>query len=401
MTRAFDLAGNLVHVDQVTNGLSCQCVCVVCRSPLVAKQGQEKAHHFAHDGEHSCDWSGETELHLMAKEVIKQDCSLSVTVLSLDGKPHKVKIPFIEVKIEASYGGFTPDLVAYSEDGEAFLIEICVTHPCEQDKLVSYRRQALNAVEVILPLSSLGDCEVLTEDVIRDCISNAVSRCISMNPLSEFFRTVVDSNNKILKQQGEQLRRVRTELGTIRQNVQSLRTKHYDLSSRVHELELIKAGIDSRAHAYRQELNREIEGQRHVIDYRREAKKYQTLTANLKADFDSAVEKANRDIEQYERDLARKAKDHYFNREIDRLRSEVDRLDELRKSLRADGDILKIDLYIQKLDLRYENHVADLEHAWSELKRQYPQARKPECLASSNRRLSDLPLVRPYRNIRG
>ena len=222
-----------------------------------------------------------------------------------------------------------------------------------------------------------------------------------MNPLSEFFRSVVESNNGVLRQQGEQLRKVRSELGRVRRDIQLLRRKRYDLSRGTQALEAVKADIDCRAHAYRQELNREIEKQKHVADYRREAKKYQLLTSNLKEDFNRAVEKANLDIELYEKELAQKAKDHYLNREIGRLRSEVDRLTEIKQSLRAHGDILKIDQYTQMIDLRYENQFADLEQAWLELKRQYPQARKPEFLEESNRRLRDLPLVRPYSNVRG
>jgi hypothetical protein len=38
----------LVHIDSVSNGASCRCVCPECGLPVIAKQGQIYRHYFAH-----------------------------------------------------------------------------------------------------------------------------------------------------------------------------------------------------------------------------------------------------------------------------------------------------------------------------------------------------------------
>ena len=40
--------GRMVHVDKVPNGRNCDCTCPSCDTRLIARQGTEKIHHFAH-----------------------------------------------------------------------------------------------------------------------------------------------------------------------------------------------------------------------------------------------------------------------------------------------------------------------------------------------------------------
>lgn len=44
------VAGNLVFIGDAARGAACRCVCPECSSPLVAKQGDAKEWHFAHEG---------------------------------------------------------------------------------------------------------------------------------------------------------------------------------------------------------------------------------------------------------------------------------------------------------------------------------------------------------------
>ncbi len=60
-----------VFIDDVPNGLICNCICSKCGEPLVAKNGGEiKEHHFAHLSNSYC--RGETLAHLKAKEIISE-----------------------------------------------------------------------------------------------------------------------------------------------------------------------------------------------------------------------------------------------------------------------------------------------------------------------------------------
>lgn len=47
-------AGRIRHVGDVERGAACSCLCPACAEPLVAKQGRQKAWHFAHASGGSC-----------------------------------------------------------------------------------------------------------------------------------------------------------------------------------------------------------------------------------------------------------------------------------------------------------------------------------------------------------
>ena len=40
--------GEIVTVDQVARGKACNCTCLICGMPMIARKGDEKIHHFAH-----------------------------------------------------------------------------------------------------------------------------------------------------------------------------------------------------------------------------------------------------------------------------------------------------------------------------------------------------------------
>lgn len=70
---ALNKEGRMVHVDEVPNGISCGCVCPACSAPLVAKNnGETIAPHFAHASGTVCHGAHESELHILAKEIISE-----------------------------------------------------------------------------------------------------------------------------------------------------------------------------------------------------------------------------------------------------------------------------------------------------------------------------------------
>ena len=59
-----DPSGELVDIYSVAKGLSCNCQGLICRALLVAKQGDERAWHFAHDHRNpSCSSANVRALH--------------------------------------------------------------------------------------------------------------------------------------------------------------------------------------------------------------------------------------------------------------------------------------------------------------------------------------------------
>lgn len=73
LTYALNSHGNIVFIDDVANGLNCECICPCCKEKLMAKNGgTKKIHHFAHVSEMECKGAYESMLHLLAKERIRK-----------------------------------------------------------------------------------------------------------------------------------------------------------------------------------------------------------------------------------------------------------------------------------------------------------------------------------------
>ena len=63
----------MLHIDSVANGLSCDCECPHCHHPLIARNGgKKKEHHFAHASGADCGKGRMTALHLLAQNILAQ-----------------------------------------------------------------------------------------------------------------------------------------------------------------------------------------------------------------------------------------------------------------------------------------------------------------------------------------
>ena len=67
-----------VHVSDVDRGLACKCICNDCDKPLIARKGDERAHHFAHQGDQNSTCLGEGNLHKYAKKILKEEKRLTL-----------------------------------------------------------------------------------------------------------------------------------------------------------------------------------------------------------------------------------------------------------------------------------------------------------------------------------
>lgn len=71
-----------VDVDDVENGLACNCICPSCEMRLEARHGDEREHHFKHHikAEKECDFSYWVAVRSMAKQILEQSTFLNVDV---------------------------------------------------------------------------------------------------------------------------------------------------------------------------------------------------------------------------------------------------------------------------------------------------------------------------------
>lgn len=162
LTFGVDVRGVLRHIDSVSNGKQCGCVCSACGEPLIARQGAVLAHSFAHDSGAECRWAQETVLHRLAKYLIAQRGEFAVPEVNV-----KVErpAPGVPVRAEGSLPARTirPDSVTLEHlmftvrpdvvlelGGRKLLVEIAVTHKVDQVKLAKLRELGHAAVEIDL-----------------------------------------------------------------------------------------------------------------------------------------------------------------------------------------------------------------------------------------------------------
>lgn len=177
----------LVHVSQVDRGLACGCVCVACLQPLVAKKGDIKEHHFAHQHNAECLGAAETALHLLSKELFAHMKSIAVPryefrlqrevsrqSISVQALVLKGGVASIDsARTEQRKVGFVPDVILQCGP-KSLIVEIAVTHKVERNKLRHIRRNNVPAIEIQLaPTDALLSRDDLREKLQHDLASKA------------------------------------------------------------------------------------------------------------------------------------------------------------------------------------------------------------------------------------
>lgn len=138
--------GKLVAVDDVEQGLACNCTCPGCGAQLIARKGTLRAFHFAHYNSPECSHAAESALHIRAKEVVKNADKLSLPAVEVKllNEEHPSAAHFMDlipsatielssVTLEQRLSGYQPDATVITSDGEILDVEIFVSHKvCEQ-----------------------------------------------------------------------------------------------------------------------------------------------------------------------------------------------------------------------------------------------------------------------------
>lgn len=147
--------GRLLHISTVPSGLACACKCPACGTPLVARKGQQLEHHFAHHSSAACVTALESALHKLAKQVIADHRRVGLpAVEAVVGDERRLVYPEmifdgIDVTLEEGMDGLRPDIVARKADRE-LLVEVAVTHFCDDQKIALIRERELATIEIDL-----------------------------------------------------------------------------------------------------------------------------------------------------------------------------------------------------------------------------------------------------------
>lgn len=177
----------MVSATDVDRGLACDCVCVACHSPLVARKGEIRIAHFAHHRDAGCPSAAEAAIHWMAKQIIAEKGHIFVPNRSLSRKVFGKRRVWEEtlsvviqdeglIKIEnckvektvfgSSDGSSTrrPDLIA-NMNGEPLAIEICNTHAVDLQKQQWLEHHGYSVLEI-----DVSDLASIQPDAFKEAL---------------------------------------------------------------------------------------------------------------------------------------------------------------------------------------------------------------------------------------
>lgn len=147
--------GAIVHIADVPRGLACDCRCSGCGGVLVARKGELKEHHFAHQSAAPCAHAFESALHKLAKQILNDKLVLRLPRVAVARSGEEVveceerEFSFDRADIEVPFPGFKPDVVLY-KSGRRLLVEVLVTHATNETKQARIAESGLAAVEIDL-----------------------------------------------------------------------------------------------------------------------------------------------------------------------------------------------------------------------------------------------------------
>ncbi len=146
LTYALNSQNQLVHIDSVPNGSSCNCFCPNCKAALIAKNGKDKRqHHFAHEANSDCLKGYQTALHILGKEIIIKEKLIPI----FNEKFQFELLQADSIELEKKIGDIIPDVYAIINN-KPVAIEILVTHEVDDVKYRKIEMQELTTIEIDL-----------------------------------------------------------------------------------------------------------------------------------------------------------------------------------------------------------------------------------------------------------
>ncbi|MFT4058456.1 MAG: competence protein CoiA family protein [Legionella sp.] len=251
----------IAHIADVESGEKCNCICIECKSPLIAVKGRIKEHHFRHKNVTECEGGLESAIHLAAKkEIMKRkhitlpQCVSTASAIDSRGIKHtecktivkdKQIILFDDVQEEKVLHEMKADILASKGDTQ-LIIEIFYRHKVDEEKIKKIKKANISAIEI--NLSDLTQEDVKSMETFWSRINNPI--CV------QWLHNVKAHNSvsKLVNQLGAKIKKLETEYAQekIRKQKKEEKEKNHLLLA----LEDLKV-LRSKQHAL--QLNQEAE----------------------------------------------------------------------------------------------------------------------------------------------
>ena len=164
------------------SGLQADCVCPLCKEPLVARKGIKVVHHFAHYSGSNC--KPETVLHFIAKLLLYRKIQKAISenaAIHMQwecqrcGRNHDGNLlkKATRVELELNLSACRPDLALLDKTGKVIaFIEIIVTHSPGENVLAYCRANRVAIIE--FDVKNGADLEGMATEGFRP---NRVNQC--------------------------------------------------------------------------------------------------------------------------------------------------------------------------------------------------------------------------------
>lgn len=315
MTRAYNEQNWITSIDDVQRGLKCNCTCVDCGAQLIAKKGAIQANHFAHAPDDQkakhCKWSYETELHLLAKEVLNNNKKLTIPIGNFD--PYNFTLIFDNVDIETPIDNSKriPDVIGCLR-GEQILIEIAVSHFCGTEKISEYRRLNKNAIEFDFS-NFVPTSEVITLEEVSELFENSDAKWLSIAPAG-FIGELCHAHERqsikdLMVARSEYLNKYEQEKRSLYSAVTFLKEQLQDLAYTKNNLEIIVKNDEEKIrNAYRFEYKALVGNIKHASQKLSQINENIASRSNLKNEIDEYEARLRNELNLKNQDLIIKKK---------------------------------------------------------------------------------------------
>lgn len=165
----------IVNINDVDNGLLCNCICPYCKQKLVAKNdGLKREHHFAHYLGIECKGARMSTLHLLAQQIIEEKKEIMLPDYQGEYYEKETKsVKFDDIWLEKTVEDLRPDCICIKRDNRGeehkLWVEILVTHEVDDAKQKKIQAHKVACIEI--DLSDLIDTDY-SEDSITHRLQN-------------------------------------------------------------------------------------------------------------------------------------------------------------------------------------------------------------------------------------
>jgi hypothetical protein len=145
-----------IHIDNASNGLSCQCECLKCNERLEAIQGEVRTKHFRHHINVNCEGSQESALHELGKQILVDNFQIAIQ--------NRGTITYSNAIAEKRLEIIRPDVSATFE-GQPIYFEIYVSHAVDSGKQNFFTDRKYKSVEI-----NLSNCTTTSFEQIKKIV---------------------------------------------------------------------------------------------------------------------------------------------------------------------------------------------------------------------------------------